>query len=230
MSGGAKGGAKGGSPAPAPMAESLRSRWRRRSRTIPVMVGATVVGVVGLPVITVAAVVADIARGRFRFPSLRVALFLLQYGLNDCAEIVVAPVLWLWAGCGSRLSGQASMRRHEAVQAWSLTVLARRAESLLGLRVATDDEIVASLRPGPVIVLCCHVNLVDASLPSLLYLRLRYRTRGVIMAELLAVFRLPTVRLAHLVYKPADRRHISNHQIAPPLAVDGTMQHIIHSF
>jgi 1-acyl-sn-glycerol-3-phosphate acyltransferase len=43
-----------------------------------------------------------------------------------------------------------------------------------------------ALTPGPVVVLCRHVNIVDASLPSLLYQRLGYRTRGVIMAELLA--------------------------------------------
>jgi 1-acyl-sn-glycerol-3-phosphate acyltransferase len=42
------------------------------------------------------------------------------------------------------------------------------------------------ITPGPVIVHCRHVNIFDASLPSLLYQRLGYRTRGVIMAELLA--------------------------------------------
>jgi hypothetical protein len=40
--------------------------------------------------------------------------------------------------------------------------------------------------PGPVVVLCRHVNIIDASIPTLLYQRLGYHTRGVIMAELLA--------------------------------------------
>jgi 1-acyl-sn-glycerol-3-phosphate acyltransferase len=35
-------------------------------------------------------------------------------------------------------------------------------------------------------VLCRHVSLVDASIPALLYQRIGYRVRGVIMAELLA--------------------------------------------
>lgn len=40
--------------------------------------------------------------------------------------------------------------------------------------------------PGPVIVICRHVRIVDASLPTLVCQQLGYRTRGVIMAELFA--------------------------------------------
>ena len=65
-------------------------------------------------------------------------------------------------------------------------MLARRAEHLLGLRLDIDPASTAALTPGPVIVLCRHVNILDASLPTLLYQRLGYHTRGVIMAELLA--------------------------------------------
>jgi len=36
----------------------------------------------------------------------------------------------------------------------------------------------AALAPGPVTVLCRLVNIVDASLSTLLYQRLGYRTRG----------------------------------------------------
>ena len=39
---------------------------------------------------------------------------------------------------------------------------------------------------GPAIVLCRHVSLFDASLPSLLYLRRSLHTSGIVMAELLA--------------------------------------------
>ena len=54
------------------------------------------------------------------------------------------------------------------------------------IRLDIDATSRAALTPGPVIVLCRHVNIVDASLPTLIYQRLGYRTRGVIMAELLA--------------------------------------------
>ncbi|MDA3038956.1 MAG: 1-acyl-sn-glycerol-3-phosphate acyltransferase [Actinomycetota bacterium] len=113
-------------------------------------------------------------------------LFLLQYGINDSIEILLAPIYWALAGFGTRLGHPESIARHERLQRWSVDVLARRAEVLLGLRLEIDPASTAALTPGPVIVLCRHVNIVDASLPTLLYQRLGYRTRGVIMAELLA--------------------------------------------
>jgi 1-acyl-sn-glycerol-3-phosphate acyltransferase len=90
------------------------------------------------------------------------------------------------AGFGTRLDRPTSVRRHERLQAWSIGVMARRAERLLGLRLDLEPGVIDALTPGPVIVLCRHVNIVDASLPTLLYQRLGYGTRGVIMAELLA--------------------------------------------
>jgi len=167
-------------------AEPPASRWRRRARTIPLMLAVTVVGVLASPAIIAVAAVVDLAKRRVRFPTVRVALFLLQYGINDSAEILLAPVYWVRAGFGTRLDTPTSIARHERLQRWSVAVLARRAERLLGLRLDIDPDSMAALTPGPVIVLCRHVNIVDASLPTLLYQRLSYRTRGVIMAELLA--------------------------------------------
>ena len=167
-------------------AEPFASRWKRRARTIPLMLGTTVVGVLASPAVLVIAATFDIAKRRFRLPTVRVALFLLQYGINDSIEILLVLVYWILAGFGSRLHQPASVARHERLQHWSIDVLARRAERLLGLRLDIDPASMALLTPGPVIVLCRHVNIIDASLPTLLYQRLGYRTRGVIMAELLA--------------------------------------------
>src|SRR3954452_21007425 len=64
--------------------------------------------------------------------------------------------------------------------------MARRAERLLGVHLRADRDIDAVLTPGPVIVLCRHGNIVDASIPTLLCQRVGVHTRGVIMAELLA--------------------------------------------
>ena len=150
------------------------------------MVAATFVGIVASPVILAGAAAGDLAKGRLRLPTVRVTLFLLQYAINDSIEIVLAPVYWAIAGFGTQLSRPSSVHRHERLQRWSLDVLSRRAERLLGVRVDIDADSIVSLTPGPVIVLCRHVNIIDASLPTLLYQRLGYRTRGVIMAELLA--------------------------------------------
>ncbi len=167
-------------------AEPFASRWKRRARTIPLMLAATAVGVVASPAILAGATFVDLAKGRFRLPTVRVTLFLLQYGINDSVEILLALAYWMLAGFGTRLDRPTSIARHERLQRWSIDVLARRAEHLLGLRLDIDPTSAAALTPGPVIVLCRHVNIVDASLPTLLYQRLGYRTRGVIMAELLA--------------------------------------------
>lgn len=167
-------------------AEPLASRWKRRARTIPLMLGVTAVGVLFSPAIVVAAAVVDLVKGRPRLPTVRVALFALQYGINDSVEILLAPLYWLRAGFGTRLHGAASIERHQRLQQWSIDVLARRAERLLGIRFELDDTSAAALSPGPAIVLCRHVSIIDASLPALLYQRIGMRTRGVIMAELLA--------------------------------------------
>jgi len=168
------------------MIEPRSVRWKRRAVTIPTMIAATVVAVAGLPVILPVLSIADLVRGRWQLPTVRVYLFVTQYAINDSAEILISPWYWLLAGLGTRLDSPASIRRHERIQSWSLAVLARRAEQLLGARIETDNQIADVLEPAPAIVMCRHVNLLDASLPALLYQQRGYHVRSVIMAELLA--------------------------------------------
>ncbi len=160
--------------------------WKRRAKTIPTMLLVTAAAVLLAPVLIVAAFTWDAVRLRWRLPTLRLYGFVLQYLLNDSAEIVAAGPLWLAAGFGTRLDRMASRRRHERLQAWSIALLARRAQQLLGVRLELEVGSTEALQPGPAIVVCRHVSLFDASLPSLLYLRLGFHTRGVITAELLA--------------------------------------------
>jgi 1-acyl-sn-glycerol-3-phosphate acyltransferase len=150
------------------------------------MLAATAIGLVGFPVLAPLAVGADMLRGRRRLPTLRVYLFLLQYGVNDSAEILIAPLLWARAGFGATATGPASLARYDRVQWWSAELLERRARQLLGLRIELDEADRQRLTPGPVIVLSRHVSLFDASLPGLILRRLGFRVRAVIMAELLA--------------------------------------------
>ena len=192
-----------------PVNEQDKSPWSRRARSIPAMLGATTVGIIGLPFLAVGAVIIDLARGRWKLPTVRVALFVLHHAVNDSIEILLAPLLGLFevlsvigrqagdgplgadpgrllAGFGTRQSSEASRRRYVHVQNVSLRVLACRAEQLLGLRIEIDTASLAALTRGPQLTLCRHVNVVDASLPALLHQRVGLRTRGVMMAELLA--------------------------------------------
>lgn len=114
------------------------------------MLGVTVVGVLLSPAIIAVSAVVDLAKRRVRLPTVRVALFLLQYGMNDSVEIPLAPVYWVRAGFGTPLDTPTSIARHERLQHWSIAVLARRAERLLGLSLEIDSASMAALTPGPV--------------------------------------------------------------------------------
>lgn len=167
------------------MGEPFSTTWRRRAMTIPTMLGVTAVATAALPIVAPAIVLLDLVRGRWRLPSLRVYLFALQYGINDSVEILAAPALWLAGGAGRRLDTPSSVARHERLQWWSATLLARRAEQLLGLRLAIDPTDDGDLDSRPVIVISRHVSVLDAALPGLVCHRAGLQVRGIIMAELL---------------------------------------------
>ncbi len=157
------------------------------------MLAVTAAGLLAFPLLAIVAIVGDLVRGRLRLPTLRVYLFALQYLINDSVEIVLAPILWIAAGFGRRLTSAGSIARHERLQWWSLEMLQRRADRLLGLRIEIDEEsevALAAVSGGTpqdsVIVLSRHVSLFDASLPSLVLQQDGRHVRGVVMAEMLA--------------------------------------------
>ena len=96
--------------------EPLAQRWKRRARTVPLMLAVTVVGVLASPAILAAAAVIDLAKVRFRLPTVRVVLFLLQYGINDSVEILLASISWARAGFGTGLGTPPSIARHLRLQ------------------------------------------------------------------------------------------------------------------
>lgn len=179
------------------------------------MLAATAVAILGLPLLVPLAIAADLVRLRWRLPSLRVYLFVLQYLVNDTVEILLAPLYWLLAGAGTRLGSEASIRRHERLQAWSIGLLERRAERLLGLQLAIDHSAPTALGSGPIIVISRHVSLFDASLPSVVLTAGGFRVRGVMMAEMLADpgFDLIYARTGS-VFVPRDRGAEARAEIA----------------
>ncbi|MEZ5256917.1 MAG: hypothetical protein R2705_08505 [Ilumatobacteraceae bacterium] len=84
------------------------------------MLGATAAAIVLAPLLLPVAAVRDLVRGKRALPTVRGYLFALQYVVNDSIEIVAAGPLWMAAGFGRRLDGDASQRRHERLQAWSI--------------------------------------------------------------------------------------------------------------
>ena len=150
------------------------------------MLAVTAAALLWLPVLVLVAIAVDVVRLRFRFPILRVYLFLVQYLINDSVEIVLAPIYWAMAGFGTRLGSESSISRHEGLQWWSVRLLQKRAEQLLGLRIEIDDPDRSILGDGPVIVISRHVSVFDASIPTLVFQPAGFRVGGVVMAEMLA--------------------------------------------
>jgi hypothetical protein len=177
---------RAGSGAPKRLRMPVSDTWKRRAGTIPAMLATTAAALVLAPFVVAGAVLWDTVHSRRRYPTLRIYLFACQYVINDSAEIALAAPLWLASGCGRWSHSEASRRRYQRVQAWSIDVLARRAETLLGVRLAVEPTAIAPLVAPPVIVVARHVSMLDTALPSLLCQRAGYHSSGVIMAELLA--------------------------------------------
>jgi 1-acyl-sn-glycerol-3-phosphate acyltransferase len=165
--------------------ETRADRIARRRRTVPTMLGMAVGAWLALPLAVPAAVAVDLWHRRWRVPTLRLYGVALQYLGNELVEIVLAPVLWVAAGLGTRLDTAASIERHARIQRWSLRTFTRRAEQLLGIRYRVEGA--EDLLPAPAIVLSRHVNLFDATLPAWLYQADADRpVLGVVMRDLLS--------------------------------------------
>jgi 1-acyl-sn-glycerol-3-phosphate acyltransferase len=145
------------------------------------MLAMTVAALMFAPFIIVGTIAWDALRLQRKLPTLRMYLFACQYLLNDSAEILAAGPLWIATG-----GGHASRRRYQRIQAWSIDVLARRAERLLGIRLDVRVPSIDTLVAPPTILVCRHVSIFDTAVPSLLCQRAGYDTSGVITAEALA--------------------------------------------
>ncbi len=140
-------------------------RWRRRARTIPAMLGVTVFVVASAPITLPLATIVDIARGQRRLPTVRGGLFALRYLVNDSAEIVLAPLLWL----ASNGNDDRGIERYRSVQVWSIRSLAAAADRFIGVRIDPTATVPVAEGAGPLIVLVRHCSMLDSSVPSLVF-------------------------------------------------------------
>ncbi|MCC6436210.1 MAG: 1-acyl-sn-glycerol-3-phosphate acyltransferase [Acidimicrobiales bacterium] len=165
---------------------------KRRAVSIPTVVAALVVGVVAAPLLVPLAAVADAARGRFRFPSVRLWAFLVQFLALELMAVSVGVVLWVAFAFGRLLHTERAVAMHGRVQWWWAGQVLGAAGRTLGLRFEHrfDDP----LAPGPLLVIGRHCSYGDALLPALLFgthrrLQLRYViARGLAWSPALDVF------------------------------------------
>lgn len=136
-------------------------RWSRRAVAIPLVTLGAVIGTLLSPALLLLAGLHDLIRGRRRWPTPRLMLFLLvALWLEVCA--VVSSVL-LWIGFVGRLRSAPSYRIHSAVERWWIGRLVWAAGWTIGLRFEVTGDVGSG---GPVIAIGRHASHVDAFLPA----------------------------------------------------------------
>lgn len=130
------------------------------------------------PVWAVVAVIADMIGRLWRFPTVRLCLFLAVYLVHEWIAVILATWLWLTGSFGHRLD----LGTHRAVQAWWGSSLLRWAGRLLSVHFDFGDT---EFPEGRFILLSRHASMVDAVIPSLLVTgKLRRFAHYVIKREL----------------------------------------------
>jgi 1-acyl-sn-glycerol-3-phosphate acyltransferase len=123
------------------------------------------------------AVVADVVRGRFRFPIARLLLFALGWAWLESASVVLAFGVWL--------TGQRNnLELHYRLQRWWAANVLGVLRAATGIRVTADN--VDQIRPGPAILFCRHASLADSLVSAWVITSLAgLRPRYVLKRELL---------------------------------------------
>ena len=127
--------------------------FKRRVVSVP---GLFVVGLLlllTLPVWLVLGGFADVARGRFRLPTVRLLAFGLCWAWLELAGITMAGAFWL-VGRGK------SQAAHYWLMRWWAARLMGVLQLTTGIKVAQVDA--ECLSPGPVVLLCRHASLADS--------------------------------------------------------------------
>ncbi len=136
--------------------------WARRAITIPLLLAATVLWVVLLPVVVALAAIFDRAHGT-PWPRARCAVYLAIYLVCEVVGVAAAAALWLVSGPWTGTARDRYRARNVALQAWWAHALYRAAEHVFGLRTIVEGDALAV--PGPIIMLVRHVSQADTLLP-----------------------------------------------------------------
>jgi hypothetical protein len=100
--------------------------------------------------------VADVVLRRFKFPTTRLAFFLLAYLALEVIGLIAMFVLWIASGFGATLKGQSMQDRHYGFMRWWLGAINSMAKIAFHLKVRIEDP--PTPRTGPVLVFCRHAG------------------------------------------------------------------------
>lgn len=156
----------------------LFERVLRRAVTVPVYVGAFVVGTALLPLLLPAAMLHDWIRGN-RFAMSRAALFGVFY--FGCETVGILASAFLWITGRTR-----DLDAHYRLQWWWASALLGGARVLFGFRMHVEGADVVPAGDGPFLLLIRHVSVADTVLAAVLLSAAHgHRLRYVLKRELL---------------------------------------------
>ena len=131
----------------------MSAATRRRLQSVPALLVTAVLLVVLLPLWLPVAALADVVRGRFRLPTVRLLSFGLLWSWLETAGVTIAAALWITG----RRRDQAL---HYRLQRWWAARLMGALQLTTGIRIEAADA--ECLQPGPAIMLCRHASLADS--------------------------------------------------------------------
>lgn len=151
---------------------------RRRLVSVPGLFVIAILLLLTLPLWVVLGGIADVLRGRFRLPTVRLLAFGLCWAWLELAGVVIAGLFWI--------AGRAkSERAHYWLMRWWAARLMSALRVTTGIRVAEVDA--DCLSPGPVVLLCRHASLADSLVSAwVTTTRMGMQPRYVLKRELLA--------------------------------------------
>lgn len=133
---------------------------RRRLRTIPAVLAATVLVVLVFPVLAPLALAVDVVRAAlFGTPFMAIRLLVFGVAYLMATTLGLAAAAWVWA------TGRRSLiaRTYRIQAAWAEGLLTM-VERVFGLVFRVEGA--EFVQPGPVVVLARHSSIVDNLLPA----------------------------------------------------------------
>lgn len=149
---------------------------RRRAVSVTAVILGAVALTVSAPVWVPLAVLADVVRGRWRMPVVRLMLFALCWAWLESIGVAVAAALWI-------VGRSRDASAHYRLQRWWARGLVRALRVTVGLRVAVEGA--EALGPGPHVALCRHASIADSLVSAWVFGTVaRRRPRYVLKREL----------------------------------------------
>ncbi|MDO8391912.1 MAG: 1-acyl-sn-glycerol-3-phosphate acyltransferase [Actinomycetota bacterium] len=155
----------------------MTGRLRRRIVSIPALFLAAIILTITIPLWVLLAAVFDLARGRFRLPTVRLLSFGVCWAWLEVCGVTAAFGLW----CAGRSRNH---RAQYALQRWWAARLMGALRVTTGIAVEAAEA--SALSPGPTIMLCRHASLADSLVSAwVVTSQVRMNPRYVLKRELL---------------------------------------------